>query len=480
MTPRTAHMAATLAAVLAIEITGCTALITRSVDTQPRVAFKDEDYRRPGDIVAGEPVVYTADLGSVEDGIDADLVRYAPVLVQGFQPKRDDRGRYAYAYESDAIGTPILSADGKSVRVETSKPASFCRVAHAQALGRTLKQLVYVFWYPRRPVGAIETGEVDGNILRITLDASGRPAVFEYSQTCGCFHGLFVSEHVEAWARWEFGKPLDGKRYVIEDTHPEHTDWLVRDLVRIGADGRVVLFLSAGKHFCRAMRSSSVLANCRSLATRRYVLQPYGRLLNVDRQGGGTGSIFNDKGLVLGGKRSKEELFLAGLDNPGWPRHLDKMLIHWDQARWIDPDLLAENLRLPKKMGDERATPVPAPGSTGQGPRRGPPLDERIRKPLGDKKPYLVLFTHKLCMGCRKFKRDVLPRPKVRAAIKAWSFVQIDLFTEEGGKLSETHRISVTPVAVLFDRKGNEIARSEDIDTAEKFLKHLAAAKRPK
>ncbi len=106
-------------------------------------------------------------------GIDeADLERFAvaleQVLGEGFDALVKGRLRHALK-------------DGFEVALDSARPTLFARAETETVHGRELAQLVYVFWYPRRPVGAVQKGEVDGGVLRVTLDAAGRTAVFEYA-----------------------------------------------------------------------------------------------------------------------------------------------------------------------------------------------------------------------------------------------------------------------------------------------------------
>ena len=68
------------------------------------------------------------------------------------------------------------------------------------------------------------------------------------------------------------------------------------------------------------------------------------------------------------------------MDHPGWPRHLDKVKMHWDEVDWIDPVLLETHLRLPEHIVDESADLVS--------------LDEEVR--MGLLSPYHRGEHHKL------------------------------------------------------------------------------------
>lgn len=326
-------------------LSGCSAIIRSKIDTQPRVHVDQSDLQSPAAIVKGQPIAY---MMSSHDQGDPDLIAYAPIIMQGFQP---DPEHTTYDYWSDGIGMPRCTANGQSIHVDPTDPAVFARVEHATVHGKSLKQLTYSYWYPRRDVGSIETGDVDGGILRITLDAAGNPAIFEFSQSCGCYHGVFASSRAESQAQQEFGTAPEPRSHALE-TLADASEWIIRDVVPAEPGQQPVLYISAGEHFCELLRFVDRGTALHEAHQRLYTLKPYEQLNAIPLDGGGTISMFNKKGLVRGAKRWKEELVFSDINHPGWPRHLDVMLVHWDHDRWGDPELLEHNLRVPHAMAD--------------------------------------------------------------------------------------------------------------------------------
>lgn len=467
-----------IGAVAIFAIGGCSAIVKSSVDTQPRVELADSAYESPAEIVHGKPIAYWEAPAAAANGIDPDLVQWAPMIVQGEQP---DGERADYERTADELGWPTLSSDGERVNIDVARPVVFARVEHAVVDEESLKQLVYAFWYPERPVGTIETGSVDGGILRLTLGADGVPGVIEYSQPCGCFHGVFVAEHVEQAAKEEYEALAKDRRYAVEPAITGDEDWVVRDLVQVEPGDRPVLYVSAGRHFCEAIRFQPVdAARGRAAESRPYTLQPYESLTAIPREGGGAGSMFRPDGLVIGGKRWKEEIMLSDLDNPGWPRRLDRMLIHWDHDRWTDETLLQRHLRLPSSfvrpgaVAPSRASAdagAASSGKDGQGARASASSaahDERTSD-----EPELILFTNRYCLGCQAVEHDVLPDPAVQIELAHWRFRIIDTATPEGAAIATRRHVSVTPVVIGFDQAGREVLRSEDIETPSKLINVL-------
>jgi hypothetical protein len=303
----------------------------------------------------------------------------------------------------------------------------------------------------------VETGAVDGGILRVTLDAAGTPAVFEYSQPCGCFHGVFVSQATNDAASLEFGPPAPHREYAVEPALTGRDDWVVRALVRVNPGERIAMYVSAGKHFCEAIatRPDDALVQ----GGRRYAIEAYDALEQVPRGSTGRGSIFDAEGRVIGARRSAEQLVMGDLDHAGWPRHLDKMLIHWDAERWTDPTLLSTKLRLPGAISGGRgiATAV-------QPPSEGKPA-EAAAGPGGRT---LLLFTDARCAGCQLTKKSIQESPALQRAVRSWSYSVVDTATPEGERMAAEHRVTLVPVLIGLDG-ARELFRDEDIDTAAKI-----------
>jgi len=322
------------------------------VDTQKVVSYKAEDYADPVKIVGEHAIVYSpaAHSGRADDSL---LAQFAPVIVQEIEaPNHVD-----YPKDSDEIGSPelaIAEGSGYRVNINTHAPVLYTSIETTRVYGADMKQLVYVFWYPRHPVGLVEKGDIDGGVLRITLDAANRPAIYEFVGACGCFHGVFIGDHIESQAQQEYKTLVQSKKRYVERDVENIDDWRVRDLV-LGSDHaqRPVLFMSAGKHQCLAIQTTDRAHNLKRYAAQDYAMKDYAALEQIpvlNGAQGATGSMFNDKGLIWGGQRKGEEKMFTKLDHGGWPRRLSAMKIHWDQESWNDKDLLEKFLRLPHSM----------------------------------------------------------------------------------------------------------------------------------
>jgi hypothetical protein len=261
-------------------------------------------------------------------------------------------------------------------------------------------------------------------------------------------------------------------------------DWVVRDVVDVKPHTRPVLYVSAGKHFCEAIQFQSMDATRSHVAeSRPYALEPYESLTAIPQEGGGVASMFRPDGLVIGGKRWKEQIMLSDLDHPGWPRRLDRMLIHWDHDRWTDETLLQRHLRLPLSFAGDAAVASRdgSASASAAGPNSGPPCARAANATTADaarasNEPELILFTNRYCLGCQAVEHDVLPDPAVQIELAHWRFRIIDTATPEGAAIATRRHVSMTPVIVGFDRAGHEVLRSEDIETPSKLINVLEHA----
>lgn len=98
----------------------------------------------------------------------------------------------------DRIG-PLVWRGGEAPSVDTGRPAVYQDLAFTRFDDEVLIQLVYTVWFPERPTsGPFDTlgGDLDGVVLRVTLDDQGRPLVYDTIHSCGCFHMFFPTDRL--------------------------------------------------------------------------------------------------------------------------------------------------------------------------------------------------------------------------------------------------------------------------------------------
>ncbi len=465
---------------LVVASPGCF-VIESFVSTQPRIDFDDRYFSQPAQLVDGHAVVYW--LGYEEVGTTPDeeanlLASHAPILIQGVLAPEDDD----YRRDSDEIGTPLLhEGEEPSVSIDTRKPAMYGRIEKETVNGVELTQLVYVFWYPRHPVSLVESGPIDGGVLRITLDAADRPAVFEYTQPCGCYHGAFVAEHVEAWAQSDFGERASGKEFYTEKSVSGAGDWVVREVVEDDGrdiEPRPVLWVTAGDHRCVAIEMLQPAIQLDGLPQRSYVLKNYSALqaLVVDGESPRHGSMFDSDGFVWGAERSMEEAVFSDVDHAGWPRHLDRVKVHFDDANWTDAHLLERFLRLPKELTEAsagvRRLEVAGPRREDAGLEQSP----LIRGLAETGHPFALLVVHEKCVACHVFAKKVLNDPEAQTALDGWTWKTVDMAKQDGRDLAQRARVAVTPTLILLDARGRELERVEGIGSLADLQEALRSA----
>lgn len=287
-----------------------------------------------------------ADLSSLD--LPGLAACYAPVFVQQMQTSA------GYDPIADRIGRVFLAGTsaGMDVNVDTTQPVVYWARSEARIGDRRYDQLSYVTWYPSRPAlstGDVQAGDIDGTIIRITLDRYRRPAVYEFTRSCGCYHTLWVAEFVEAAARSEFGLPTENDRFAVQ-RETKGTSLFLAGLVR--DDGtqptHPTVFTDAGQHLVVAIKASSSEPKIgESVERETYTLEPYESLTRLPF-GDAVASMFGSDGLVHNAGR-KEGLLLAptGMLSAGQPRQLGTMKIRMDAYDHDDPHLLEKCLRFP-------------------------------------------------------------------------------------------------------------------------------------
>ncbi len=174
------------------------------------------------------------------------LGRFAPIIAVEWPEKR------AYPEADDRIGSVRLHRAGRAIAVtiDTTEPRVYGYRWTAKIHGRRYQQLVYVWWFPARPemvTNDLSAGRIDGGILRLTLDAQQRPIIGDSTLNCGCGHAMFVSKELERAARAEFGEPLRGNRFALEQDLDRKHDVIISDEFEAPPENaRPVVFLSAG------------------------------------------------------------------------------------------------------------------------------------------------------------------------------------------------------------------------------------------
>lgn len=252
------------------------------------------------------------------------LAQHAPVLIVDTVDGNDRIGALTWR----------ASVQGATLAINTYDPVAYVRVAWTQFNGAAALQLVYTFWFPARPAAHrldLVAGHLDAVVWRVTLDAAGRPLVYDSIHACGCFHMFFPTERVR-----ERPAPRDGEGPLDESL------FVPQVLYSPAADERVMVFLGAHDHNIERV---GIDTNTPAPGI------PY-RLLDENllralpvpaAAGGGSRSVFGPDGLVPGTERAERFVFWPmGVPSAGqmrqWGHHATAFVgrRHFDDPHLFD------------------------------------------------------------------------------------------------------------------------------------------------
>lgn len=227
--------------------------------------------------------------------------------------------------DDDRPGFPRLTGDGLP-GVDVERPTLFVRVTSQFFAGERRRQIVYGLWFPARPrEGAFDLlgGHLDGLLWRVTLDADGRPLLYDSIHPCGCYHQFFPTPAVR-----------------VRPAPDAITEWaFVPQVLPAAPPGaRIVLRVAARTHFLQRVTFEDDRRGAEAL-----VLAADDVLRSLPDPRGGRRSLFGPDGLVRGTERGERWLFWPmGIREPGsmrqWGRHATAFIgrRHFDDADLLD------------------------------------------------------------------------------------------------------------------------------------------------
>jgi hypothetical protein len=250
------------------------------------------------------------------------------------------------ADRNDRIGQPVWRQSGERlyVGIDDARPVGFVRVAWAEVAGAPVLQLVYGYWFAARPArGAFDpaAGHLDALLWRVTLDAQGRPLVYDSIHACGCYHMFFPTERVRARPG-----PLPGEGPFDE------TMFSPQVLRAPGTGERVVVYVSAGDHQVQRVAVDTVPPAPGIV----YALASEDALRTLPLPavaGGGTRSLFGPDGMVPGSERLERYFYWPmGVPSAGqlrqWGHHATAFV---GRRTFDDPGLIERYFTLAPSAG---------------------------------------------------------------------------------------------------------------------------------
>jgi len=148
------------------------------------------------------------------------------------------------AYPDDHFGA--VSGTRSATKIDSSRPTLYYSVDAVQVFAKPTKRLSFVWFYPRGPGLAVQG-------LRMTLDETGQPAIFEPLASRSALHPIYVSKTLEEAVAQANGGPLPGRKFAIEaraDLRP--------DIVLVNTIGQGPM---PSGPYCYLRRSSHEISN---------------------------------------------------------------------------------------------------------------------------------------------------------------------------------------------------------------------------
>lgn len=207
--------------------------------------------------------------------------------------------RFAPVFEIDVANGDDrlgrLSWDDKgALTVDTTSPTIHRLVSHTQVDRRSLLQLNYVAWFPRRPKrGSTDllAGEIDSIIWRVTLSEDGKPLMYDSIHSCGCYHMFFPSIRLTARPP----APNLSEQAFVPQTAPE-----------LLPGERMVVRVSAVSHYLQRVYAASGTGPTTVVS---YQFAEYDELRSLVGVDGVRRGVFGPNGLIAGSERGERFLF---------------------------------------------------------------------------------------------------------------------------------------------------------------------------
>jgi hypothetical protein len=182
-------------------------------------------------------------------------------------------------HAADPLARPdwfgALSLSNGFLTLDRSRPAIYWQADAVRLKGKEHARFAYVWCYSPGASGQGESAlALQG--IRITLNSSGQPAIWEALADSSGAELIFVSQSLEAAALAEFGKALPARRYALERSVEEAPNVVVARVIDDGpaAMGPFV-YLTAGTREASTLICRCMPAQARKLlATRTYDLLP--------------------------------------------------------------------------------------------------------------------------------------------------------------------------------------------------------------
>jgi len=258
-----------LVGLLALAISG-TAIFPAGAQSILPDAIRDELYARATNRFA------VARFAKPAEAKQSDLVAtLAPLIMQEIRTN-DRLASTASGKSEDFFGR--LSESNGVLAVDTARPALYAASDSVELQGKLHARFTYLWHYPAGAPGTNRDAcPLQG--VRITLDARGQPAIWEVMTDASRASLIFVAHSLETAAAVEFGRPLAGRRYAVENSLADAPDVVV---ARVIEDGPVPMgpfvYLNADTRSV-----ATVICRCMPVQADQLLATTVYELLSLDR-----------------------------------------------------------------------------------------------------------------------------------------------------------------------------------------------------
>ena len=216
--------------------------------------------------------------------------KFAPVIYQDV----------AAAY--DRFGA-VKWRNGK-ISIDTNRTAMYFYIDHGLLNHAPALQLHYVTWYTERSGSKtpwFEKGPLDGFTVRISLDGTGKAAMIDIMNNCGCYH-FFAPPKTR----------VDAVRNKPGEIEPLIPAWMPQDFPQ----KRIQLRVSSGWH-----QVQQITADTSQPQSRAYELLAYDELESLPKGQESFESAFTPKGIMKNSWRIEPYIFFSmGIPKVGYMR----------------------------------------------------------------------------------------------------------------------------------------------------------------
>ncbi len=201
----------------------------------------------------------------VESNTEGLTFKLAPLILQELEANTP----------TNAFG--VLSLSSQMPILDLSRPTVYASRDSVELNGKPHARFLYT-WFYSVPGGCHTNGALVAQGIRLTLNLSGEPVIWEVMADPSECELIFVSEGLETTAAKQFGKALPGRRYAIERSLAEAPETVV---VRVIDDGPgpmgPIVYLSAGTGSV-----STVICRCMPAQAKKLGVTRNYELLEVD------------------------------------------------------------------------------------------------------------------------------------------------------------------------------------------------------